>query len=309
MVMSNQKPSERIAELLHETIEVLQRIETAPGSPCTTFMPAKKRRALRRGAERLRRGIQQPVFKNLYTAEQLAGIFEDTARRDEIHQQVHEEFLRLGREIGRLMREDPEGTRRTWETVFMETFWQAKEQGPGSEAAARYRQLQRLMGMAKVWRSDKRRQKSIHRQSEAVGADGRKGIPLVPAEILDDAPAGAKVLPFPAAGEDSGRERMLIRIGLGASQWIGSFECGVKTVSTVFMMPDAKHLFVSADGAGYIIDERSRRLVERTGTEIVGVTRDAEMTLFIVNHNDVVFEAFGPEGRLWKREGPEQRLT
>jgi len=38
MVMSNQKPSERIAELLHETIEVLQRIETAPASPVETFI-------------------------------------------------------------------------------------------------------------------------------------------------------------------------------------------------------------------------------------------------------------------------------
>ncbi|HYI12601.1 MAG TPA: hypothetical protein VEK57_26355 [Thermoanaerobaculia bacterium] len=74
-----------------------------------------------------------------------------------------------------------------------------------------------------------------------------------------------------------------------------------KTVSTIFMMPDGKHLFVSANGAGYILDERSRTLVERTGTEIVGVSRDEGMTLFIVNHNDVSFEAFGPGGRLWKR--------
>jgi hypothetical protein len=28
------------------------------------------------------------------------------------------------------------------------------------------------------------------------------------------------------------------------------------------------------------------------------------MTLFIVNHNDVSFEAFGPGGRLWTRELP-----
>jgi hypothetical protein len=70
------------------------------------------------------------------------------------------------------------------------------------------------------------------------------------------------------------------------------------------MMPDGKHLFVSANGAGYILDERSRTLVERTGTEIVGVSRDEDMTLFIVNHNDVSFEAFGPGGRLWK--GPAE---
>lgn len=46
------------------------------------------------------------------------------------------------------------------------------------------------------------------------------------------------------------------------------------TVSTIGMMPDGKHLFVSADGAGYIIEASSRTLVEATGTEVVGVMRD-----------------------------------
>jgi hypothetical protein len=299
--MSHQKPSERIAELLHEMLDVFQRADQAPDSPVETFVPAKTRRALRRGAERLRRGEVQPRFKNLYTAEQLAGIFENTARRDEIRQQVQAEFLRIGREIARLIEEDPAGTRKSFETVFMETFRLAREHGPGSEAAARHRLLQRMSQAAQTYKSGRRRQKSVDSGREAMAHDPGERIPLVPAERLDSAPEGEAVIPFPADGEDSGRCRMLIRIGLGASSWIGSFECGVKTVSTIFMMPDGKHLFVSANGAGYILDARSRTLVERTGTEIVGVARDEDMTLFIVNHNDVSFEAFGPGGRLWKR--------
>jgi hypothetical protein len=299
--MRNQKPSERVAELLHEMIDVLQRGESAPDSPVDTFVPAKMRRSMRRHAERLRRREIQPRFRNLYTAEQLAGILENTARRDEVRQQVQAEFLRIGREIGRLMAEDPEGTRKSWETVFMETFRLAREHGPGSEAAARYRQLQRLSRLAMMDKSGRRRQKRVDPPRDARAHDPAERIPLIPAELLDSAPEGEAVIPFPAEGEDSGRCRILLRIGVGASSWIGSFECGFKTVSTISMMPDGKHLFVSANGAGYIIDERSRTLVERTGTEIVGVSRDEDMTLFVVSHNDVSFEAFGPGGRLWKR--------
>ena len=299
--MRNQNASERVAELLHEMIDVLQRGENAPDSPVDTFVPAKMRRSMRRHAERLRRREIQPRFKNLYTAEQLAGIFEATVRRDEIRQQTGAELLRIGREIARLIEQDPEGTRKSWETVFMETFWRAREHGPGSEAAARYRQLQRLSQLAKTYQFDRRRQKSFDKSRHAAAHDPRERIPLIPAELLDSAPEGEAVIPFPPEGEDSGRCRILLRIGVGASSWIGSFECGFKTVSTISMMPDGKHLFVSANGAGYILEERSRTLVERTGTEIVGVGRDEDMTLFIVNHNDVSFEAFGPGGRLWKR--------
>ena len=51
---------------------------------------------------------------------------------------------------------------------------------------------------------------------------------------------------------------------------------------------------------GYIIEIGSRTLVESTGLEVVGVTRDESLTLFVVNHNGTSLEAFGPAGRLWK---------
>jgi hypothetical protein len=293
--MRNQNASERTAALLNETIDVLQRAEeTAPHSPVDTYVPAKMRRTLRRGAERLRRGEDQPRHRNLFTAEQLAGIYERTARRDEIRQKAFDEIIRIGREIARLIEEDPEGTRRAFDAIFLGTLQLAREQGPGSEAAGRYRQLRRLMRLAKLWLSGKRRQKPSDRPRAAH--DAAKLTPLIPAEILESAPAGEAVIPFPAAGEDSGRRRILMRIGVGPSSWIGSFETGFKTLCTSFLMPDGKHLFVAAEGAGYIIDARSRTLVERTGTEIVGVVCDAAMTLLVVNHNDVRFEAFGPNG-------------
>lgn len=98
----------------------------------------------------------------------------------------------------------------------------------------------------------------------------------------------------------AGRGRIFLRIGAGQGSWIGSFEIGQMSVSTIFIMPDGKHLFVSAQGAGYIIELKSRRLVEQIGTDVAGSSRNAAMTLFIVDHNGMSLEAFGTNGRLWK---------
>jgi hypothetical protein len=68
------------------------------------------------------------------------------------------------------------------------------------------------------------------------------------------------------------------------------------------MMPDDKHLFVSAKGAGYIIDLKSRTLVETIGTEVAGVMSDYRTTVFVVDHNGMSLEAFGKSGRLWKTD-------
>lgn len=312
--MSNQQTSERAAALLEEIIDLLVWDETAPHSPIDGYAAGKARRRMRRAAELLRRGEARPKYRNLFTAEQLADICERTAKRDEMRQKVKEELVRTGREMARLIEEDPEGTRQAIFAVYLATQRLADAQGPDSEAARRYRQVRRLTGIAESFESHRRRGKPFDEPRGAEAArDGARApgdpIPLIPAEILDHAPAGEAILPFPGPGEDSGRPRILIRIDVGPSSWIGSFEAGFKPVSTVFMMPDNQHLFVSAGGAGYILDAGSRRLVERTGTEIVGVTRDAAMTLFVVNHNDVSFEAFGPAGRIGWGPGPIARAT
>jgi hypothetical protein len=74
------------------------------------------------------------------------------------------------------------------------------------------------------------------------------------------------------------------------------------SVSTISMMPDGKHLFVSAEGAGYIIDLKTRTLVEEIGTDVAGVMVDEPRTLFLVDHNGMSLEAFGRTGRLWKTD-------
>jgi hypothetical protein len=126
---------------------------------------------------------------------------------------------------------------------------------------------------------------------------------LIATEVLDSPPSsGEAVIAIPPEERDSGRERVFLRIGLGNASWIGSFEIGHMSVGTVQMMPDDKHLFVSAKGAGYILDLKTRTLVEQIGTHVAAVTMDEPRTLFLVDHNGMSLEAFGKSGRLWKTD-------
>jgi hypothetical protein len=168
--------------------------------------------------------------------------------------------------------------------VFVETQRLANE---------RWEVLQRIARATDTVMADRRRQK------EPSPKDPLRRIPLVPAEVLDELPEGEEIIPVPAEDDDPERPRMLVRIGLGPSSWVGSFACGEKPVSTMFIMPNGKHFFVSACGAGYIVDLESRTLVERTGTAVVGIHRDPLMTIFLIDHHDSL-EAFGVVSRLWK---------
>ena len=304
----NESVAERAAALLYELLDVIQRIEDAPHSPVDTFVRGKQRRLMRRGAEKLRRGEARPKYRNLFTTDQLADIYQQTAERDEIREQTSADCQRIWREIGRLIAEDGPAVQKTWEAIRLETFRLAKENGPDSEAAQRLHQLEVMDWAMRRCDTDRRRGKpSGPNGSARPYAPARPDNPedhprLTAAQELDSPPPGATVIAIPPEGMDSGRRRIFLRIGIREAEWIGSFERGHNNVSTVSMMPDHKHFFISAGGAGYIIDVKSRTLVEKCGTEIVGVTANDRGTLFFVNHNDRIFEAFGPAGRLWKTD-------
>jgi hypothetical protein len=293
--MRNQHVFDRAAALLNELVEVYLRAESAPPSLLEKRTTKKDRRLYRRAADRLRRGDQEPVFDTLYTPQQFATVLEDVVRHDDMRDETRETSSRVCPEIRGLMRKDPETVWEAFDTVFREAQLLAKEHGPGSEAEARWRTLQSIARAAKMVMEDERRQKKAPPRT-----DSSRRIPLVPAEIIEDATEGVEIIPIPAEGGDPERERMLIRIGLGASSWVGSFACGEIPVSTMFIMPNGKHFFVSACGAGYIVDLESRTLVERTGTAVVGVHRDALMTIFLIEHDGGTLEAFGVVSRLWK---------
>lgn len=292
--MKNKHVFDRAVALLNELVDLYLRASRVPYSPSDRVTTGKDRRLFRRAAERLRRGEQEPVFEGLYTAEQLADLMDQVVLQDDLRDETRETSSRINPQIGALMREDAEAVREAFDAVFVGTLQQAKEDGPDSEAAARWGVLQSMAAAAKSVMVEKRREK----REPPSATDPLRRIPLVPAEVLDDVPEGEELVLIPA--EDDDTERMLVRIGLGESSWVGAFACGEKPVSTMFVMPDGKHFFVSACGAGYIVDLESRTLVERTGTEVEGVHRDELMSIFLIDHNGTSLEAFGVVNRLWK---------
>jgi hypothetical protein len=293
--MKNQHVFDRAVALLNELVDVYLGVEKIPFRSSERRTTRKDRRLYRRMADRLRRGEQKPVFEALYTPEQLATLIETIVRHDDKRDETLEGSSRILPEIWALMREDAEAVREAFDAVFLGALRLAEEHGPDSEEAARWRTLQSIARACNVVTEDSRRQKKPPPQPDPL-----RRIPLVPAEVLEDVPEGAEIIRIPAGDDDPERERMFIRIGLGPSSWIGSFACGEKPVSTMFIMPNGKHFFVSACGAGYIVDLETRTLVERAGTAVVGVHRDELMTIFMIDHNGMSLEAFGVVSRLWK---------
>lgn len=304
-VMKNNTASERAAELVREAVDVLLRTENAPDSPVNIFfVTAKMRRELRRNARRLRQQKAEPRYKNLHSAEQLAVIYERTAQRDEIIEQGARDFKRITRDLGRVLEENAPEVRRVFATLVMEARRLAEEQGPGSQAALRYRCFESLAWFGQLAHDHRRNPRAPFPLKIPLARDPsiQARYELTAAMILDSPPPDEAVIAIPPEGKDSGRERAFLRIGFGKASWIGSFELGHMSVGTVSLMPDHKHLFVSAKGAGYIIDLKSRTLVETIGTHVAGVTSDEPRTLFLVDHNGMSLEAFGPSGRLWKTD-------
>ena len=298
--------SARALELVQEGIEILRRAEkSAPASPVTTFQSAKRRRTLRRDAARLREGKAEPRYRNLHTAEELADIYERTVQRDEMYEQTMKEFQRVARDLERILKQNPPGLDETMVAFVTEAKRAAEEQGPGSEAAQRYRHVEGLAWLGYERHSDTRRQRAPVPSRIAFAPDPsfEARWEKSAAELLTSLPPPDEpVIAFPPQGGDLGRGRILLRIGIRKASWIGSFELGHNNHTTVAMLPDDKHLFVSAGGAGYVIDEQSRTLVEMTGTDVVGTMVYNPLALFVVNHNGRSFEAFDRTGRIWKTD-------
>jgi len=300
-VMKDEDPARhpavlRAATLLVQGLEAMWRVIEVSDAPIKASLTPKLRRAFRREAARLRAGKTQPRYRNLHTPEELADILERTALRDETLEQSLADLQRILTELQHLFDQYPAdataiteflaGTRRT-----------AEAEGPGSPAALWHQELVEYY-------SRRRRRRTRARLVIPAPAPDRveERKRRSAAEILTAAPSPEEtVIPIPPEDRAAGRERLLIRIGIDEESWVGSFVRGPRDVSNVGLLPDDQHLFVSAGGAGYIIDAGSRTLVQDLGTDFAGVLMDKEpMTLFVVHHGDGSLEAFGPTGRLWR---------
>jgi len=302
-VMNNDNVSERAAALVHEALDVLQRAEQAPDSPVNTFLTGEMRRKMRRAARHLRERQAEPRYKNLHTAEELADIYERTIQRDEILEKGMKDFKRITLGLRQVFREDGPEVKETVGRLIKETARSAKEHGPGSEAALRYQHLLFLGWFGQLAHDHRRKPHAPFPYKLSLARDPtvEARYQASAAEVLDTPPSsGEAVIDFPPEERYSGRGCIFLRIGIGEGSWIGSFEIGHMSVTTIFVMPDHKHLFVSAQGAGYIIDLKTKTLVEEIGLDVARVLVDEQGTLFIVDHDGWSLEGFGKSGRLWK---------
>jgi hypothetical protein len=305
--MKTKYESERTAALVEEMIAILERLESAPESPITTFLPTKLRRVARRTAKQLRKRQLRPRHPNVVDPDNLATFLEHAAKRDEIVERAGPDLLRVRRELRRVAAEDGQAAINTFNVIFNDAALGYTIYGPDSVPGQRYRRMMFFVSIGTEVENQERRQ--TKKRSFADVIPGLRRDPstqalweATAAEILTDAPPGETVFAFPDESAGSEPGRVLMRIGVRNASWIGSFARGNKGPSTVQAMPGNKQLFVSAAGAGYIIDACSRKLVEKIGDDVVAVGRDESGEVFIVNHDDHIFEAFGREGRLWKTD-------
>ncbi|HEX3582659.1 MAG TPA: hypothetical protein VH087_12910 [Thermoanaerobaculia bacterium] len=267
--------------LFSEAFEVIEQLRNAPESPMTSYLPAVVRRAFRRNAKRLRRGTLQPLYGNLYSAEQLAMLLERAAERDETIERCFVKLTRIEQEIRRVFEyqraELAEGTRIVYELAGQ----RALEDGPESKAADFFRLFREMIAKGAGIGTLQRRKKGdiplvpFH----PPGADPHRleCEKIIAAEVLAEAPAtGESVLRFGPEANGSAEPPVILRIGIGERSWVGSFARGATRYSTVQLMPDGAHLLVVVDGAGYVVEAVTRSLAGEEGNDIMNVQRDEE---------------------------------
>ncbi|HEX7136696.1 MAG TPA: hypothetical protein VF219_02575 [Vicinamibacterales bacterium] len=305
--MKKENKAQRAVALVNAAIDAMRRAQNAPDSPVNRYTSIEERRDLRRKARRLRKGQLKPIHENLHDGLELADIFEATAQRDDTLDEARTAFMQANLELEPIILEGDPEVEKALDRLVAQMELEAREAGPGSEAALRLGCLQFLGEAGEKWHDQHRRQNASGMMHIAPRLTSdpliQARMEAAAAEILTSLPDGEQVWTFPAEDSGNGRGRLLLRIGVRPVWWIASFERGNKGPSTVQLMPGDTHFFVSAAGAGYIIEALTRTLVEKIGDDVVTVGFDESRTLFFVNHDDRVLEAFAPFGRrLWKTE-------
>ncbi|HEX7191836.1 MAG TPA: hypothetical protein VF381_09735 [Thermoanaerobaculia bacterium] len=291
--------------LLSEALEVVETIRNAPESPVTSYLPAGLRRVFRRNAGRLRSGKLRSRYRNRYSTEDLAIIFERTAQRDDTIEHGLDKLTRILEEVHRVFEyqraELEEGTR----IVYALAQQRAEEDGPESKAAAFFRLFQEMIAKGAEIHTLNRRKKELAPVEPFTppGADPDREerdricvAEIVPVVSGSDEP----VLRFACETNVSEEPPLVMRIGLGDRSWVGSFTRGTTDYTTVQLMPDGAHLLVVACGAGYVVEAVTRSLARQAGTDIMDVLEDDEAGLLILDRANTYFEAFGRSGPLWK---------
>ena len=120
-------------------------------------------------------------------------------------------------------------------------------------------------------------------------------------EILAGMPVyGAYPEQFSATSWGTHSEGFVVRVQpSGAEPWVGNFQRGLSSYDAAHLHPDARGLVVVAGGQAYVVEPKSRQLIETFGAQVCWSEQIAEHQL-LVFHNGLWFNAYGPGGQLWQ---------
>jgi len=105
---------------------------------------------------------------------------------------------------------------------------------------------------------------------------------------------------FSATGKGTHSEGFVVEIQPEpGDKWVGNFQPGLTRFSGIFAHPDDTHIIVVSGGQGYIVDPKSRELVETFGGQLQDATQLSEPDRLLF-HNGLWFIAFAKKGLLWR---------
>lgn len=111
-------------------------------------------------------------------------------------------------------------------------------------------------------------------------------------------PYGPLAVAFSATGQGTQREGFVVRFFPNEGEsWVGNFQPGMTSLSTVEPHPDGQRVIVISGGQGYVIDLNYRNAVQYIGGQYECILRAGDL---LILSTPIDIEAVGPEGQRWK---------
>jgi hypothetical protein len=96
-------------------------------------------------------------------------------------------------------------------------------------------------------------------------------------------PYGPLPLQFSATGQGTHQEGFVVRVlPAGGAPWVGNFQGGWGSLTTVLRHPNGSSLVVVAAGQAYVVNAKSRGLEDQFGGDLVSALEAAEPRVIVI---------------------------
>jgi hypothetical protein len=120
-----------------------------------------------------------------------------------------------------------------------------------------------------------------------------KQLPGLPGE-------GSMPVQFSSTGRGTHREGFVVEFHPDSSKsWVGNFQPGSSTFSTILLHPDGKSVIVISSGQGYCVDADSKELLSEFGGSLTGFIAIPGYSMLVLS-DDIYLHALLPSGFAWQ---------